>query len=311
MIVTHPPSRVTRVVARAGAVASSSMLAVTVWAMSAQPPPAFAAGTPVGAATVKTMDGVADLGSGDSATVFTLRPPLGATCPGDSANDSYRWQTYMVPSTVDPATLTFDANGPVPQNTGDAFRQPLYDPGGSAVVNQQTANATPPPGPGPIIGIPNMTYALYEPGNIPAGVYNVGIACTLGAESETQMKDFWNVQVTFTTDAGGGPARVTWTAAQATTTTPTTAPVSSTTTPPSGSSTTTPPGATTTTRGTATTAPPGSSTTSPSTSVAGVSSAPAWAGSESKLLVGGALVLLVLGRMAVLVGRRQRLRSRQ
>ena len=177
-------------------VAASSTLVLTA-------PPAHAAGTLSGAATVTPN-------SGNSATAFALGLPAGAACPGDSANDGWRWQTYMVPASVDPSTLTFDANGPVPSGVGAAFRQPLYDTAFSPIVNQQTANATTPPGPGPIINIPSANYSAFAPGDIPAGVYNIGIACTLGPASATQMSSYWNVQKTFTVNATGGPAQVDW-----------------------------------------------------------------------------------------------------
>ena len=176
-----------------------------------QAPAAFAAGVPSGAATVKTAGGAADLTSGDSATTFTLRVPTGAACAGDSANSNppYLVQTYMVPASVDPSTLTFDADGPTPQGTGASFRQPMFDSLGSPVVNQFTAPASPAPGPGAIINIPNMSYGVFAPGDIPAGTYNIGVACTQGTPGPSQMKNFYNVQKTFTA-GGGGPAAVNW-----------------------------------------------------------------------------------------------------
>lgn len=174
--------------------------------------PASALGTLAGAATIKTAGGGADLQSGDSATTWTLRLPANAACPGDSPNDGYRWQTYMVPSGVDPATLTFGSAGPLPAGTGASFRQPLFDTSSNPVVNQQTPAASTPGGPGPIVSIPDVNLSLFTPGQIPAGVYNVGIACTLGPASGTQMKDFWNVQMTVSTatPGTGGPAEITW-----------------------------------------------------------------------------------------------------
>lgn len=173
-------------------------------------PAAFAAGTLAGPATVRNAGGAASLTSGDSATTFTLRVPTGAACPGDSANESYLVQTYMVPASVDPSTLTFDADGPTPAGVGASFRQPLYDAFGSPAVSMLTAPASPSPGPGPIINIPDFKYSVFAPGDIPAGVYNVGVACTQGPPGPSQMKNFYNVQKTFTTNASGGPAQVDW-----------------------------------------------------------------------------------------------------
>jgi len=176
-------------------------------------PVASAAGVPQpGGASVRAAGGAVALSSGNSDTTFTLRLPAGASCGGDSANDGYRVQSYMVPASVDPATLTFNAAGPIPNTLGAGFRQPLYDTAGSPFVDAQTANATTPPGPGPIINIPDFNYgSAFVPGNIPPGAYNLGIACTLGPAGATQMKEFWNVTKTFTTNvATGGTAQVSW-----------------------------------------------------------------------------------------------------
>jgi hypothetical protein len=173
---------------------------------------ASAAGTiQPGGATVKAAGGAVNLNSGNSGTTFTLRLPAGAACGGDSANDGYRVQSYMVGAGVDPSTLTFDLAGPIPATVGAGFRQPLFDTTGSPYVNAQTANATTPPGPGPIINIPDFNLgSVFVPGNIPAGAYNVGIACTLGPAGPTQMKEFWNTTMTFTANAGDGFANVDW-----------------------------------------------------------------------------------------------------
>lgn len=179
--------------------------------------PAFANGTLQGAATIKTAGGAANLQSGDGATQWTLRLPAGASCPGDSPNNGWRWQTYMVPASVDPSTLTFGSTGPTPLGTGASFRQPLYfgtsqgASAGNPVVNQQTPAASPAPGPGPIVNIPDFDLQVFTPGQIPAGVYNLGIACTLGGPSATQMSNYWNVQMTIATGtASNGNAQVTW-----------------------------------------------------------------------------------------------------
>lgn len=189
-----------------------AMVAGVVQIFSASP--ASAAGTLQGAAAIKTPGGSADKQSGNSTSPggdFTLRLPSGAACEGDSPNDGYRWQTYMVPSSVDPSTLTFDGDGPIPLGTGASFRQPLYQPNSNPTVDQNTAAAITPPGPGPIINIPDFTFQYFTPGQVPAGVYNLGIACTLGSASGTQMKSFWNVQMTISADTTtGGPAQIHW-----------------------------------------------------------------------------------------------------
>lgn len=135
------------------------------------------------------------LDSGNTRTPFSLKLPTGAVCRGDSANDGYRVQSYMVPSSVDPASLSFDSGGPAPQGTGANFRQPLYDTNSNGYTDAQTAAATKPPGPGPIVNIPAMNFAVYKTGDVPADTYNLGIACTRGPRSPTQLDTYWNVQL--------------------------------------------------------------------------------------------------------------------
>ena len=175
------------------------------------PSVANAAGVLQGAAEVRNAGGAAVLNTGNSDTTFTLRLPAGAACTGDSANDGYRVQSYMVRASVNPSTLQFNAAGPTPGGLGASFSQPLFTTASSGYVNANTANATTPPGPGPIVNIPDFNMAVFSPGDIPAGAYNLGIACTLGAASTTQMRGYWNIPVTVTTNvATGGTAQVTW-----------------------------------------------------------------------------------------------------
>ena len=60
------------------------------------PSVANAAGVLQGAAEVRNAGGAAVLNTVNSDTTFTLRLPAGAACTGDSANDGYRVQSYMV-----------------------------------------------------------------------------------------------------------------------------------------------------------------------------------------------------------------------
>lgn len=175
--------------------------------------PAAALGVLQGSATINTSGGAALLQSGNSATTFTLRLPANAACPGDSANAGWRFQTYMVSGAIDPATLEFGSSGPTGPSTGTyaTFKQPLYTTSFSPIVNRNTADAASANGPGPILGIPDMNFEVHNPGDVPTGVYNLGIACTLGGASATQMSNFWNVQMTITADPGGpGNADVLW-----------------------------------------------------------------------------------------------------
>jgi hypothetical protein len=318
MIISHPTKRrVARVVTRTATIASAVGLGITIWGMSLSGVPVASAVAVEGSAqVVAPLDGNPGAGdpltAGGSLTSFSLRLPSGAACSGDSANDDYRVQSYMVPSSVNPGSLTFDASGPIPNGLGAAFGQPLYTPLGSSFVNGQTASATPPPGPGPVVNIPAFDFGVFEPGHILPGTFNLGIACTVGSASATQLDKFWNVQMTFTTDAADQPAGVAWTVSQTPATTTTTA-AGSTTSTTAGGTTTTIDGSTTTTfidDSTTTTLALGDTGFGGSptgTSVAGVTSLPVTGSSPMALVVWSAL-LLVFGRMTVLLARPPRIR---
>jgi hypothetical protein len=306
--------RIATVGARTGAAGSAVMLLLTMFGLPFAGVPEAGAAVTVGTATVvNPFDGGPEQGQpldeGGSATPFSLLLPSGAACTGDSTNAGYRVQSYIVPSSVNPATLTWDANGPVPTGVGANLRQPLYQATSTAYVSGQTADANPVGGPGPIISIPAFSYGVYSPGNVPAGVYNIGIACTLGGPSSTQLDKYWNTTITVVADSGDEPAQIAWTVGGGSTTTTTTA---STTTTTGGSTTTT------TTDGSTTTTLDDSSTTT-STTVAGgggtggtsvggsITSLPVTGGSPMAMLV-WAVLLLLFGRAALILGRPIRVR---
>jgi len=181
--------------------------------------PSASATAIAGTAQIVNPSNAAPLSTGGSATSFTLKLPNGSACTGDSAASGYRINSYIVPQSVPLDSLKFNADGPVPA-TGQ-FRGPLYDTGQSPYVQIQTANAVPAGGPGPIIQpLPAFNFAVYDTTTfpIPPGVYNLGIACTLGAEtSATQLDKYWNAVMTITADASDpGPAKIKWVATAAT-----------------------------------------------------------------------------------------------
>ncbi|MEI8238376.1 MAG: hypothetical protein WCI22_03065 [Actinomycetota bacterium] len=275
-----------------------------------------AAATNAGAVAVIDNLG-ATLTSGGSATEFGLRPPNGAACTGDTATGGYKFSTYMVPAAVDPATLTFDNNGPIPNATGNptpsAFRQPLYA-AGSPIVNKNTSIDS--GSGGLLVNLPLFSFAGvgFAVGDIPAGSYNVGYACIKGQAGPTQLDKYWNAQITFSAN-GGDPIGVVWASGSPP---PTTTTTPATTTTVGGSTTTTASSSTSSTVvDTSTTASSDSSTSVVDTTAASESSTTDALGSGSggglvstgidatKLLV-WALIALVLGRIVVLIARRVR-----
>jgi len=201
-------SRLKRLV---GGAAACAIAAGTV-SILASATPAFALGVSGGAATILSGGGSATpLNSGNSNTPFHFGLPNGAACTGDGIA-GYRVNSYMVPVGINPNTITFDSNGPVP--VAGEFRSTFYDLGQSPYVQIQPANAVPAGGPGPIIQpITDFNFAVFSPAGFPLtpGVYNVGIACTIGAPGPTQEDKYFNTVMTLTANAADpGPAKVTW-----------------------------------------------------------------------------------------------------
>ncbi len=135
--------------------------------------------------------------SGDSDTAFTVGIGGAAQCPGDSANSGYRVNSFMVPAAQDINTLTFNGSG-VPQSTL-GFSQNLFDLFGTPYQSVLTFLQTSPGGPGGIPALPQFNYAVYGPGVVPPGAYKIGIACTLGANTES----FWSKVITITDNPSG------------------------------------------------------------------------------------------------------------
>jgi hypothetical protein len=251
------------------------------------------------------------------------------SCPGDSASGNYRVQSFMIPASAHLDGMTFDANGPVA--VSGPFREPLFDTGSSPYVNKLTDLAVPPATTGGISGVPAFDFGVFAPGDVPAGDYSIGIACTLGAAGPTQLKTYWVATIAVTADASDTPAGIDWAVTDAPTTTTTTdggatttTTAGDTTTTASGDTTTTTTGDTTTTTtlcdssttstaDTTTTTSCDSSTTTTTSSFTGSDPSDPSAsntvgdlpltGSSPGYLVAWGLLLIVFGRMAVLLGR--------
>jgi hypothetical protein len=328
MIVTAIPARRRWALlgARAGFVLSAAMLVVTVWSnLEARALPAGS--TPTAGLAFETT-------SGDSSTTFNMSLQAGSNaCPGDTASGGYRWQSFFVATSVDAGALTYNASGPIAP-AGTAFVKPLRSSTNKLIVNEATAATT------GNVQIGTYTYSFsaltFLPGGVPAGVYKVGVACTLSGDT----KSFWQGFVT----VSGNPTAFTWafaatdsnatTTTQAATTTTTQAATTTTTqaatTTTQAPTTTTTVAATTTTVAGATTTVPGATTT---TTVSGTTTTTAVAQTTTTVRTGSggvvpttvptgsggaipstgssssvpsavfALLLLAFGRMAILLAR--------
>lgn len=183
-----------------------------------------------------TTDGTASgnaLDAGGTATPFAIRLPAAAACSGD-ATAGYRIQSFIVPASVDPTTLTFNATGPVPIGNGADLRRPLYAATGSAGF----VNKSPSADSGLIVGLVPFSFAVFGAQAVtvvPPGQYRLGVACT--TDSGATMDRLWEAQIDVVADAND-PGGFTWSpsAVEPTTTTSTTSSTTTSTTP--GSSTT-------------------------------------------------------------------------
>jgi hypothetical protein len=237
MSISHPEKRrIVLALSRMAVAICVVGLSVSAWGFSRSGvSPAGAAGSLQGPVTLSVT-------SGDSTTPFTISLPAFSACAEDSAAGGWTVTSFMVPTAVDLNTLTFDSGGPTPASVGGAyadFRQPLWLVGGDAYLSRQTVNATPPDPSGPIVDPGTFDFNPgYAAGDIPAGAYNIGIACV---DETTAIQQYWYTGITVTADpADPGTADISWElAAEPPPTTTTTTGEGSTTTTTDGSGTTT------------------------------------------------------------------------
>jgi len=141
------------------------------------------------------------LTAGNGSTVFGLLLPSGATCPGDSRNDQWRVQTFIVPADVDPGTLRYNSIGP----EGDSMYA-LY----GLDTNPITAVLTGPNGapglPGLIIGLRAASFEIFPPGTLADGTYKIGVACSYFGDTAI----FWDTEFQISRDPEDKPAEIRW-----------------------------------------------------------------------------------------------------
>lgn len=162
----------------------------------------------VGAASALTNNGQVTLNptSGTSSTRFQLGFPGTPQCTGDTAAGGYNWSTFMLPQGSNIATTTFSPSGPN-QIVGQ-YRASLISAAGDTIAMQSTGIAGGPGQPGIISGIPQFTFEYNLPGEVPAGAYDVGVACTTAGGSVVDT--YWSRPMTITANPSGGPAQISW-----------------------------------------------------------------------------------------------------
>ena len=167
---------------------SAALLGVTALAVAAVPVGQASAALapnspPAAAATMVPATGT---------TSFRLQLPSGAACPGDSVTGGYRWQTFLVASTVDVAQLTYAGN--VVTAPAAAQADLLYSSGNPSFDNN-TALTT-----GAIVGLPNsFEFTVFPANYLAAGTYKLGVACTLAGAVEK----YWSASIDLTLDGTG------------------------------------------------------------------------------------------------------------
>jgi len=145
--------------------------------------------------------------SGEHTTTFTIRVPDGAECPGDSMNDDWRLQTFFVPSSDDPAELTYYVTGPA--GPEDDRRVSLYTADGRPYVDELLPANDRPGLPAEIPTFPPMSFKRLPVDYLPTGSYLLGVACT---DRAGRTQRYWDTSV----DVLSGPGIMQWrvTAAQ-------------------------------------------------------------------------------------------------
>ncbi len=164
--------------------------------------PAYAAGLRAGdVRIVEHPQSDRAMSGGGSNTLFSLKLPDAAACPGDSADGGYRIQGFMVPTTNDPASLRYNSVKPEVEHGWG-----LYDELTASYANILTARGEEPGGPGRINELPRFTLSVFSPGMVKPGRYRIGIACTLHNETMT----YWDGELLIERDASDKPAEIHW-----------------------------------------------------------------------------------------------------
>ena len=187
-----------------GALLAAAVVLVT-WLLAG--PTAWATvDAPVDAGQVEVSDAIIrtqDITHGDATTQFSLRLPANATCPGDSANDQWRVQSFSIPVGDDPVDIRYGSIGPEPSVNG---RYALFMVDTRPFVHQLTRQNPGRGQPGLINTLPAFSFEVVAGERIPGGRYRVGIACTYFGKTAR----YWDTEIVIAEQPDANPPLLTW-----------------------------------------------------------------------------------------------------
>jgi hypothetical protein len=176
----------------------AAVLAGVAGGVTIAPTTAGAAAT-AGTAAITKPNTLTALNSGGSGTLYGVQLPAGASCPGDSAHQGYRVDSYLVPKGVSPASVSF--------KTGLPSKWYGYIAYGEYFGAVNTAE-----GSGLIVGLaPEFTWTRLTteelfPHGQKSSTWEGGIACS---NNDGVVTDYWNSQIVFTASTSD-PHGFTW-----------------------------------------------------------------------------------------------------
>lgn len=183
------------------------VIAVLGWGAAAAPADA-SVDAPSDAGTAQFVDPTSrqPIYSGDSNTPFVLAVPDDAACPGDSASDDWRVQSFLVPVADDPGALRYG----IIRADGDG-RFAVYTVQTRPYVHALTEQNAAPGLPGKIVESPPLSFGVFPAGTLTEDTYRVGIACTLYRETAV----YWDTVIELTAAPDVEPGQFRWSVADA------------------------------------------------------------------------------------------------
>jgi hypothetical protein len=171
----------------ATAVVPAALLAGVAGGVTASPGSASATVTS-GVAAITKPGSLTKLDSGGSDTLFGVQLPAGASCPGDTAHDGYRVDSYLVPAGVSLSSVNFKTGLP-DRGSGYVAYGRYY-----GAINTSL-------GSGLLVGLPpdltmnRLTTRQLFPAGQKSVTWNGGIAC---ATAGGVVTNYWNSRFVFT-----------------------------------------------------------------------------------------------------------------